>query len=101
MTDSDFSCFLLKVLDLKPESQVSRPTWRRKNSYTKTRFGKRDRNWSRVLYRRLASYPTLGGGGKISILKLVWENEIVIGAGPSTGDWLLARHLEEEERYLY
>jgi hypothetical protein len=67
MTDSDFSCFLLKVLDLKPESQVSRPTWRRKFIYT----------------------------------KLVWENEIVIGAGPSTGDWLLARHLEEEERYLY
>jgi hypothetical protein len=26
----------------------------------------------------LASCPTLGGGGKISILKLVWENEIVI-----------------------
>jgi hypothetical protein len=57
-------------------------------------FGKRDRNWSRVLYRRLASYPTLGGGGKISILKLVWENEIVIGAGSSTGDWLRTRHLE-------
>jgi len=32
--------------------------------------------------------------------KLVW-NEIVIRAGPSTGDWQTARHLEEEERYLY
>jgi len=48
----------------------------------------------------LANCPTLGGGGKISILSS-FGNEIVIGAGPSTGDWPTARHLEEEERYLY
>jgi len=60
---------------------------------------KRDRNWSRAFNRRLANCPTLGGGGKISILSS-FGNEIVIGAGPSTGDWPTARHLEEE-RYLY
>jgi len=57
-------------------------------------------NSSRAFNRRLAKRPALGGGGKISILNS-FGDEIVIVVGPSTGDWLNARHLEEEERYLY
>jgi len=51
----------------------------------------------RALNRRLANCPTFGGGGKISSTRLCRRDNLHVGH--STGDWLTARPLEEEERY--